>query len=122
MEVKTGYHEQGGVNSPTLSESNEFTTVNGPHNILYALWKAHYSSTILTCHVLRLILLLICKQATFYCDIIFKIRLLKISVLQRIQFEGSLLKSDTNLRQNSKKAKISEPQTLSRVKSFQRFF
>lgn len=44
MEVKTGYHEQEGGNSLTLSESTEFTastTVNGPHNIHYALWEAH---------------------------------------------------------------------------------
>lgn len=44
MEVKTGNHEQEGGNSPTLSESTEFTastTVNGPHNMHYALWEAH---------------------------------------------------------------------------------
>lgn len=90
--------------------------------ITYTMFNGKPTSTILTCHVLTLILLLICKQTSFCCDIILKIRLLKISVLPRIHFEVSLLKSDKNRRKNSNEAKISKPQTLSRVKSFQRFF
>lgn len=86
--------------------------------ITYTMLYGKPNSTILTCHVLRLILLLICKQASFCCDIIFKIRLLKISALPRIQFEVSLLKSEKNRRKNSKKAKISDSQTLTRVSHF----
>lgn len=90
--------------------------------ITYTMLYGKPTRTILTCDVLTLISLLICKQASFCCDIIFKIRLLRISVLPRIQFEVSLLKSDKNCSKNSKKTMISEPQTLSRVKSLQRFF
>lgn len=90
--------------------------------ITYTMLYGKPTSTILTCHVLTLILLLICKKARFFCDIIFKILPIKNIGSATHPFEVSLLKSDKNRRKNSKKAKISEPQTLSRVKSFQRFF